>query len=211
MINKMWPIALSITLLSACSSEPPKTETETNPAPAAAVHQDEISTGRAAFQRLYVAAHGWAPDARPFRLQSQTSKGENGHNGKAGVWRAQFASAVRRAIKPYIWSGVKAEDAPSPGVTPGTEDTYNASNTNTQVFDIGFLKVDSDKAYDEAQKHGGEKILKKTPDQPVTYMLDWRPSSNELIWHVYYGTGADDAKLKIAVDASSGAFLHVEK
>jgi hypothetical protein len=211
MINKLLLMLFSVALLSACSSAPPKTETQSQPAAAPVSHQDEITTGRVAFQRLYVAAHGWGPDARPFRLQSQVSKGVNGHNGKAGVWRAQFASATRRSIKPYIWSGVKADDAPSPGVTPGSEDTYNPSNTNTQVFDIAFLKVDSDKAYDQAQKHGGEKILRKTPDQPVTYMLDWRPSTNELIWHVYYGAGPDEAKLKIAVDASSGAFLHAEK
>jgi hypothetical protein len=209
-MKKMLPVVLALVVLCACSSEPPK-RAEEKPAPAAAPAEPEIVTGRVAFQRLYVAAHGWAPDARPFRLQSQTTQGNNGHDGKSGVWRAQFASASRRSIKPYVWSGVKADDAPSPGVTPGSEDTYNPSNTNTQVFDIAFLKVDSDKAFAEAQKHGGEKILKKSSDQPVTYMLDWRPSSNELIWHVYYGTGPDDAKLKIAVDASNGSFLHVEK
>jgi hypothetical protein len=210
MKTKTLALVMSLLVLGACSSEPPRSA-EQKTEPAAAPAQPEIVTGRVAFQKLYVAAHGWAPDATPFRLQSQTSKGNAGHDGKSGIWRAQFASAARRSLKPYMWSGIKADDAPSLGVSPGSEDTYNPSNTNTQVFDIAFLKVDSDKAYSEAQKHGGDKILKKTPDQPVSYMLDWRPSSNELIWHVYYGTGPDDAKLKIAVDASSGAFLHVEK
>jgi hypothetical protein len=210
MKTNLLPLLLALVVLGGCSSEPPKSA-EQKAQPAAAPAEPETVTGRVAFQRLYVAAHGWAPDARPFRLQSQTSKSNIGHDGKSGIWRAQFGSASRRSIKPYVWSGIKADDAPAPGVNPGSEDTYNPSNTNTQVFDIAFLKVDSDKAYAEAQKHGGEKILKKTPDQPVSYMLDWRASSNELIWHVYYGTSDEDAKLKVAVDASSGAFLHIEK
>jgi hypothetical protein len=209
-MKKLLAIVFCLLLMMACSSEPPKSSGQKSESPAAPAGP-ELVTGRVAFQKLYVAAHGWGPDARPYRLQSQTSKGDNGHEGKSGVWRAQFASAIQRGVKPYVWSGVKADDAPSPGVSPGAEDTYNPSNTNTQVFDIAFLKVDSDKAFTEAQKHGGEKLLQKTPDQPVTYMLDWRPSSNELIWHVYYGNGPEDAKLKVAVDASSGAFLHVEK
>ena len=36
------------------------------------------------------------------------------------------------------------------------------TNTNTQVFDVAFLKVDSDKALEVAQKHGGDKLVAKT-------------------------------------------------
>jgi len=32
-----------------------------------------------------------------------------------------------------------------------------------------------------------------------------------LIWHVIYGATRDLAKLTVAVDASSGAFIRVEK
>ena len=40
------------------------------------------------------------------------------------------------------------------GVNPGTEDSYSASNANTQIFDMAFLKIDSDQAVETAQKHG---------------------------------------------------------
>src|SRR5581483_11373174 len=160
-MSKALAVFAALILLAGCSSQPTKTTEQSKPAAPAAPPAPELVTGRVAFQKLYVAAHGWAGDARPYRLQSQTTKDSNGRDGKSGVWRGSFASVMKRGVKPYIWSGIKADDAPELGVTPGSEDTYNPSNTNTQVFDIGFLKVDSDKAYEVAQKHGGEKVLAK--------------------------------------------------
>jgi hypothetical protein len=110
-----------------------------------------------------------------------------------------------------VWSGTDAADAPSRGINPGVEDTYSPNNSSTQVFDIAFLKVDTDKAFEVAQAHGGDKLLEKTPDTPVLYLLDWSSATNELIWHVIYGTSRDEAKLRVAVNASSGDFMRVEK
>jgi hypothetical protein len=110
-----------------------------------------------------------------------------------------------------VWSGTNAQDAPSRGVNPGTEDTYNPNNASTTAFDIGFLKTDSDKAFEIAQQHGGEKILQKSPDTPVIYILEWNRVENSLMWHVIYGNSRDDAKLKIAINATTGEFIRVEK
>jgi hypothetical protein len=110
-----------------------------------------------------------------------------------------------------VWSGTDVPDAPSRGVSPGNEDTYSPTNASTQVFDIGFLKVDSDKAFELAQQHGGDKVLEKNPDTPILYVLDWTHATNQLIWHVIYGTSRDDAKLRAAIDATSGEFIRVEK
>jgi hypothetical protein len=73
-----------------------------------------------------------------------------------------------------------------------------------------FLKVDSDKAFDVAQKHGGEKILQQNASLPVVYLLDWNRSGNNLVWHVIYGSSRSDAKLVADVDASTGAFIRKE-
>jgi hypothetical protein len=76
---------------------------------------------------------------------------------------------------------------------------------------VGFVKVDSDKAYDVAQKNGGSRLTQKDPKQPVFFILDWDSQKNLLLWHVIYGTTQDDAKLRIAVNASTGEFERVEK
>jgi hypothetical protein len=106
-----------------------------------------------------------------------------------------------------VWSG----SDPDRGVNPGLQDTYNPNNASTHAFDIAFLKIDSDKAFEVAQKHGGDKLLAKEADTPVLYILEWDNVANELVYHVIYGNSRDDAKLKVAVNATSGEFIRIEK
>jgi len=202
-MQKLLMPLLALALMTACSSEPAKPTESAKPQP----KPPELLTGRSAFQKLYISAHGWGPDARPYRLESMPNADSKGAEGKSAVWRAGFASAVQRGTKPYTWSG----SDPDRGVNPGTEDSYNPNNASTLVFDIAFLKTDSDKAFEVAQQHGGDKILAKSPDTPVLYILEWNHVSNELIWHVIYGDSRDNAKLKVAVNATSGDFLRIEK
>jgi len=198
-------------LIVGCSSSPKTPSGETKKAETPAPKPPELDTGRVAFQRLYIAARSWAPDSRPFRLESEPTKEATGTDGKAGVWRGSFASLARRSVKPFLWSGITSDNAPARGVTPGTEDTFNPNNTSTQPFDFAFLKVDSDKAFEVAQEHGGKKLTEKAGDQPIKYELDWVPRTNQLIWHVVYGSTDADAKLRVDVDASTGLYLRLEK
>ena len=194
-MKRLAIVLLSLVVISGCNSGPTQPQQQSEP--------PEAITGRSAFQKLYVSAHGWAADAKPYELQSQIVGDNNGADGKAVVWRAAFTSPSQRKSKPYVWSGTDSPDAPSRGVTPGTEDTYTPGNP----FDINFLKIDSDKAYEVAQKHGGDKIAKT----PVTYLLDWAPGENKLVWHVIYGSSRSNAKLVNDVDATTGFFIRKEQ
>lgn len=200
-------LATFLMLLSACTSEPTKPQESAKPEPKG----PELITARSAFQKLYVAARGWNQDSRPYRLASSFTSDGNGHDGKWAVWRGSFASPSQRSAKTYTWSGSVADGAPSRGINPGTEDSYSPTNSSTQVFDIAFLKIDSDQAFATAQKHGGDKVLEKDPNTPVTYVCDWNHNTNELIWHVIYGSSREGAKLTVAVNASTGEFIRVEK
>jgi hypothetical protein len=200
-------LLVSLALLAGCESNTPAKPPEPKPEP----KPPELLTGRAAFQKVFIAARNYAADVKPFRIESTPSVDGNGQDGKSAIWRASFASAIQHGVKPFFWSGSNAPDAPSRGVSPGNEDTYNPSNASTQIFDVAFLKVDSDQAFAEAQKHGGNKILEKDPTTPVIYICDWNHNTNELTWHVIYGGSRETAKLTVAVNASSGAFIRVEK
>lgn len=196
-------------LLTNCSSEPaPK---GTSSSSQTAVRQPEYLTGRSAFQQLYISARSWAADVRPFRLQSQFTPDAPISQGQAGLWRGSFASPAKRSMKLFVWSGLTGPDTPGRGVSFSAEDTWNPSNNSTAVFDPLFLKIDSDQAYETAQKHGGEKLTKQDPKQPVFFVLDWRGQDNKLIWHVVYGSSQDEAKLRVAVDATTGQFLKIEQ
>jgi hypothetical protein len=194
-MKRLVLIVLSLAVGVGCTSEPNQPEQKPQP--------PESLSGRSAFQKLYVSAHGWASDANPYQLQSQVFGNSNGTDGKAAIWRAAFASAAQHSSRPYVWSGVDSPDAPSRGVTPGVQDNYVPGN----AFDVNFLKIDSDKAYEVAQKHGGDKLA----GTPVTYLLDWAAGENKLVWHVIYGPSRNDAKLVADVDASTGDFMRKEK
>jgi hypothetical protein len=206
-MKKLLLAGLALLFLMSCTSQPTQPAQPEKPQP----KPPQLETGRAAFQKMYIAARGWQQDAQPFRLQSDITADSKGKDGKADVWRAWFGSASIRSAKPFVWSGTDASDAPSRGVNPGAEDSYSPTNTSTQVFDIAFLKVDSDKAFEVGEKNGGDKLLEKTPDTPIFYILDWNRAKNQLIWHVIYGPDRDDAKLRVAVDATTGDFLRIEK
>lgn len=195
-------------LLAGCSSN----QSSSTPAESQAKKNSEQITGRAAFQKLYVTARGWSTDAQPFVLESGTTKDAPGHDGKAAIWRAGFASLGRRMQERFQWSGAVGPDAPEAGVSHGTEDSYSATNSSTQVFDTNRIQIDSDAAFDVAQKHGGDKLLKSKADTPVTYRLQWDPRKSELYWRVAYGRSSDNPDLAVDVNATQpGEFLRVEK
>ena len=211
-MTKTLFLSLALSLLVSCSSEnKPASTASTQPAAKPAAKEAQYDTGRTAFQRVYLSARMWSADAKPFRLQSQFTADAPTSEGKAGLWRASFASPSKRMMKLFVWSGLVGPDAPEQGVSFSAEDSWSASNSATQPFDMAFLKVDSDKAFEVAQKNGGEKLTKKDPKQPVIFMLSWDATNNQLIWHVLYGENPTEAKLRLAVDATSGAFLRVEK
>ena len=198
----------AVLLLAACSSNQPA---QSSSAAKATPKQAEYETGREAFQKMYLSAHSWASDAEPFRLQSQYTPGAPVSEGKAGIWRASFASPSKRMMKMFMWSGLVGPDAPEPGISFSAEDSWSPANTSTHVFDTGFVKIDSDKAYQVAEEHGGSKLTKANPQQPVFFVLDWDAAKNLLLWHVIYGESQDNAKLRVAVNASTGLFERVEK
>jgi hypothetical protein len=196
-------LALAVICLG-CSSEPTKAPAGNTEQPAVV----QTETGRFALQRMLVPARGWSADAMPVRMESTNLKGSNGHDGKANFWRALFASPGRQKQEPFTWAGMATEDTPR-GVNHGVEDTYNAANRSSRPFDLNFLKVDTDKAFEVAQEHGGKKLLDKDPKVNVGYLLDFDVQSNQLRWHVIYGSDSI-GKLTVLVDASSGAFLRKE-
>src|SRR5205807_5214252 len=173
--------SLLAALLLGCSS-PSGKESSSKPQPAAT----ELETGRIAIQRMFPPARFWAPDAQPMRLESEPTQESNGHDGKSGLWRATFASPDKAKAETFSWSGLSNPDTPR-GVDHGAPESFDSSNRSTQPFQLGFLKVDSDKAFEVAQAHGGKQLLAKDPTARVKYVLDWNPQTSQLKWRVAYG------------------------
>jgi len=197
-------IAFILLALVACDSNPQKPAVTKTPAP------PEYVTGRTAFQNLYVSARAFAADVKPYQLQSIYTPGSPAAKGEAAIWYAGFASPSKRQLKVFTMCGITAENAPERGISHTTEDTYSDVNSSTKIWEPPFLKVDSDKAYEVAQKQGGEKLTAKDPNQPVTFVLGWDTQRGALQWHVIYGVNPMDAKLRIVVDATTGVYVKTE-
>ena len=187
---------LAATLMCGCSSEPTKPATPQATQPKA----PETTSGNGAFFKCYTAARGWQGDVQGFREESSASKIGD---GKATEWRINFASPLQRVARSYTWS--------NGDISHSSDDTYSPGNSSTMVFNFQALKTDTDKAFAIAQKHGGDKVLAKTPDTNVFYILEWNHLSSTLLWHVIYGPDRDNPVLRIAVNASTGEFSKVEK
>jgi hypothetical protein len=202
-------LVAGILIFAACSSTPQK-PAESKQAETAAPKTTEKFTGREAFQKMYPAGRGWIADAKPVRIESESTSDADGRDGKSAIWRVVFASPGRQKMEGFSWSGSTASDMDR-GISHGTEDTFSPSNASTQPFDLNYLKIDSDQALATANKHGGDKLLKKDAKLPVQYLLDWDPRKQQLVWHVIYGKSRNSADLTIDVDATNNDFIREEK
>jgi hypothetical protein len=152
-----------------------------------------LYTAKSCFSQTAGAAARWAPDAMPVHLESALNAESTGLEGKS-----------------FTCSGSRLNDEPAMGVT-GTVESASSPEMSRSMFQSLLLIVDSDKAFATAQENGGAGILKKNPEQPVLYALDWDAKNRELVWSVMYGTSHSDSKGIGLVDATSGKFLRAVK
>jgi hypothetical protein len=170
-----------------------------------------LYTGQEALNRMLGLALKWSRDAQPARLESVPTADTTGQNGKSTVWRGFFASPSRRSTKTIVCSGSHRPDAPPLGVSAeGSEGAYNADAANLAFLPL-LLKTDTDKAFEIAQLHGGENILKKNAQQPVIYVLLKDRKQNVPVWYVIYGTSETDRKGIGVINATTGAFVSAGK
>ena len=197
----------SLLMFSACdtSSGPAKTAEEAKPAK----KEPSLYSGMQAFNTMNALALKWAPDATPVRLESRVNSESNGQGGKSTVWRAGFISPSRHQLKFFVCSGSRLPGAPPYGVSSDIETAYEPA-VQRMAFPSFLLKVDSDKAYEVAQQHGGEAVLKKNAQQPVLYVLLFTPGKNALYWNVIYGTEEKTAGAGI-IHATTGAWVGASK
>jgi hypothetical protein len=207
---------ISVAVLTAgCSSTENKAENGTPEKPVSAApsqgKEPVLYTGQEAFNRMMGLALKWSADAQPARLESVLTTETTGQNGKSTVWRGFFASPRRRSVKTIVCSGSRRPDAPPFGVSAeGNEGAYNSDAANLAFLPL-LLKTDTDKAFEITRQHGGDAILKKNAQQPVTYLLLKDRKQNVPVWYVIYGTSEKDRKGISVINATTGAFISAGK
>jgi hypothetical protein len=201
---------LILAVLTGCESGTKRASPEASkPAVQAQPKAPMPYTAKPCFDRMTDLAQRWTADAVPFHVESELNSESNGQAGRATVWRGMFASPGRRTMRTFICSGSRLAEAPPYGVTSTAETAYPPSVTGL-AFIPSYLQADSDKAFAEAQKHGGAALLKKDPNQPVLYMLEWDPKAKLLLWYVVFGKSQSDSKGIGVINATTGAFVRAK-
>jgi hypothetical protein len=201
-------VLLLIAIFIACGSSTPA-PTSTQPSPAAK-KEPALYTGKSCLSQMASVAARWQPDALPIHMESHLNAESNGQEGKSTIWRAMFASASRGTSRTFTCSGSRLKEEPSIGVSASTE-MASAPGIASSMFQPYSLTVDSDRAFAIAKEHGGDALLKKDPQQPAIYTLDWDSKNKELVWGVVFGTSSADSKGFAVIDASTGKFLRAGK
>jgi len=215
---KLYRLAFALSVIGAailtvgCSSNETKTAPETQAAATKPQKAEPtLYTGQEAFNRMLGLALKWAPDAEPARVESVLTTETTGQDGKSSIWRGYFASPSRRATKTIVCSGSRQPGSPPFGVSPeGAEGAYNAQSASL-VFSQYLLKADTDKAFAAAQQHGGDAIVKKDAQQPITYVLLKDRKLNVPVWYVIYGASEKDRKGIGVINATTGDFVSAGK
>jgi len=191
--------ALAAVLLIGCSESPKTAAKKKEPV------KLEPVTGRQAFQQMYPAARGWAPDALPLQLKSLQLTEVKAEPGKAGAWQCIFVSPGRGKSKLYTWSAIEAEGNLHQGVFAGQEDSWTEAR-QAKPFLIAAIKTDSDEAYETAVKKSAE-YMKKYPDKTINFFLEQTPRYPNLAWRVIWGESVGTSDYSIYIDATTGTFL----
>ena len=166
----------------------------------------EPVTARFAFQRMSIQARVWAPDAQPLRLSSANLKEVTSASGKYPAWRGTFVSAQLKKARSFSYSVVDSPGNVREGVLRGPEETWSGPTGQAQPFPQEMLKIDSDEAYATAAKESRE-FLKKNPDIPVHFLLEFTPRFPLPAWRVFWGQTLGSSQYTVFVDCTSGKYL----
>jgi hypothetical protein len=160
-------------------------------------------TGRFAFQRMYIQARTWAPDAEPLRISSFNLKEVASEGGKCGAWQATFISAARNKARTYTYSVIESPGNVHEGALAGREEPWSGPRGRERPFLQQALRIDSDEAFAAAAKVSGD-YLKKNPKMPVLFLLELTPRFPNPTWRVLWGETIGTSDYSVFVDASTG-------
>jgi hypothetical protein len=210
-MSTLAAVLAGASLLVACSStETHRAEPAAPPAAGEQKKEPSLYTGQRALSCMSGLTSKWAADAVPVRLESVLNSESNGEGGKASVWKAGFISPSRGKLRYFTCSGSRLPDAPPYGASADIEQGYGA-DVAALAFQPFLVKTDSDKAFEIAQAHGGEALLKKTPDHVVNYVLLWSAKHHAPLWYVAYGKEKATTSGTGVVNAMTGAFVGATK
>ncbi len=189
--------SVALLLLAACSTP------EVSKAP---VKAPEPVTGRKAFYQVYSAARMWAPDVQPLRAESMPVEGITPKDGRFGAWRFTFTSQAKGKMKIFTYSVVDVGESLHQGVFSLGDAAWSGPSPTAMPFYVQAFRIDSDEALKLAKEKSAD-YLKKNPNRPVFFQLEFTRLHPEAAWRVLWGDSVAMSDHSIYVSASTGQYL----
>jgi hypothetical protein len=181
--------AAAVLALTACSSEPAKTESTAAAETSAKKEPSgppEPVLAKTAFYEMYKPARSWAPDLLVLSLKSGEVAGVKNVDGKAGQWTAIFASPSLRAARTYTYAVADQLPGITKGVRAESTIPWAGGSANALPFQNGDIVIDSDAAYKAALEKSGSWV-KTHPDRKVSFSLGSASRYPNPMWYVLWG------------------------
>lgn len=192
------PLVLILTGCGQQPTQPVEKEPEARPEPV---------TGRLAYHRMFIKARQWTRDAELLRLSSIHLEGFDTRDGKAPAWRGIYVSQSLGQMKMFTYSVVEGPGNLHKGVFEEPATRWAGPTPTERVILQQAIQIDSDEAYQVALKNGAEEFLKKFPDVPLSYQLEFTNEFPNPTWRILWGTSPAAAKVSFYIDATAGKFL----
>ncbi len=189
-------------LLTMVGCSDPAKQVTTNKEPA----KPELITGQKAFWKLVPTARAWATDCQILEVRSiPLTEMKSDNKGQFPAWQATFVSASKASSKIFTYSAIESPNVHQ-GVFSGVEESFAGKRGQASPFLVAAFKTDTDDAYQTAAKKS-EEFLKKYPDMPVNFLLEFTPRFPSPTWRLIFGESIGASGYSVFVDATSGEFL----
>src|SRR5579884_1431206 len=183
----------AVLMLTACSSEAPKSEAKATEAPKEPAAPAEPVLAKTSFYEMYRPARNWSTDVLVLSLASSEGKGFKIADGKAAMWTAVFVSPSKNEARTVTYS-ITDHDNVSKGVNMGGSQRWSGPTPKSQPFQTVDFQINSDAAY-QAAVPKAESFLKAHKDKPVSFLLGKSSKYATPVWYILWG----DQKLGYAV------------
>lgn len=201
---KAATVLAAVLIMTACSSEAPKTETKATEAPKEPAFPTEPVAAKTAFYEMYRPTRQWATDVEILSMASSDVPGVKVADGKAPMWTAVFVSPSLNEDRTVTYSIADHDNVPK-GVNMNPAERWSGPTPKSQPFATVDFQTNSDAAFETALPKAKEAFLKTHPNKAVSFLLGKNAKFANPVWYILWG----DNKLgySVFVNATTGQLM----
>lgn len=175
-------------VLWGCSQAPkPSASDETATKPKEAAAPAEPIPAKTAFWPMYTEARRWATDFVTLKIAAGDVPGFKNEGGKAAMWQATFASPSLHQYRVYSYAIAAVPPDIYKGVSIGRGLPWGGETRDVMPIQLSQFGVDSDAAYQVAEKDAAAWLKKNPAEKLATFELGNAFRFPDPMWYFMWG------------------------